>query len=167
MESLERQVQQLEENMSHMHVTNPHISEGSVGWHIEHCLLVMISIISALKKSDINSYRWVFNWRRAWIFFTQKIPRGRVKAPKYVDPLQINPLHVNPLHVTDQCVKDSLAKVHQLLEEMKTLPSKTYFHHFIFGDLDLKDTHYFLRIHTHHHLKIMAELINDDAKARQ
>ncbi|MCZ2474844.1 hypothetical protein G9H61_05265 [Aquirufa ecclesiirivi] len=160
MESLERQVQQLEENMVHLHVTNPLISEGSVGWHIDHCLLVMISIISALKKSDINSYRWVFNWRRAWIFFTQKIPRGRVKAPKYVDPL-----HIDPLHVTDQHAK--IAKVHQLLEEMKTLPSKTYFHHFIFGDLDLKDTHYFLRIHTHHHLKIMAELINGDAKTGQ
>ncbi|MHA8057138.1 hypothetical protein [Aquirufa nivalisilvae] len=157
MESLERQIHQLEENIAHAHMSNFQISEGSVGWHIEHSLLVMITVISALKKSDPNSYRWVFNWKRVWIFFTQKIPRGRVKAPKYVDPL-----HVNPLHVTDV-----LAKVHQLLEEMKTLPSKSYFRHFIFGDLALKDTHYFLRVHTHHHLKIMAELINDDAKAGQ
>ena len=152
MDSLERQINQLEENIAHAHVSNSQISEGSVGWHIEHSLLVMITVISALKKSEPNSYRWVFNWKRTWIFFTQKIPRGRVKAPKYVDPL----------HVTDV-----LAKVYQLLEEMKTLPSKTYFHHFIFGDLDLKDTHYFLRVHTHHHLKIMAELIYDNAKTGQ
>ncbi|MCZ2481474.1 hypothetical protein G9H64_00775 [Aquirufa nivalisilvae] len=157
MESLERQIHQLEENIAHAHVSNFQISEGSVGWHIEHSLLVMITVISALKKSDPNSYRWVFNWKRVWIFFTQKIPRGRVKAPKYVDPLQVTDLHVS----------DVLAKVHQLLEEMKTLPSKSYFRHFIFGDLALKDTHYFLRVHTHHHLKIMAELINDDAKAGQ
>ncbi|CAM4173411.1 hypothetical protein AQBE111736_04185 [Aquirufa beregesia] len=31
MESLERQIQQLKENMSHMYVTKAHISEGSVG----------------------------------------------------------------------------------------------------------------------------------------
>ncbi|MHA8104861.1 hypothetical protein [Aquirufa nivalisilvae] len=157
MESLERQIHQLEENITHADVSNFQISEGSVGWHIEHSLLVMITVISALKKSDPNSYRWVFNWKRVWIFFTQKIPRGRVKAPKYVDPLQVTDLHLS----------DVLAKVHQLLEEMKTLPSKSYFRHFIFGDLALKDTHYFLRVHTHHHLKIMSELINDDAKAGQ
>lgn len=160
MESLERQIQQLEENMAHVHVSNAQISDGSVGWHIDHCLLVMITIISALKKSDISTYHWVFNWKRAWIFFTQKIPRGRVKAPKYVDPL-----HIDPLLVTDQQAK--IAKVYQLLDEIKVFPSKAYFHHFIFGDLDLKDTLYFLRIHNHHHLKIMAELIHDDAKTGQ
>ncbi|MFL0162453.1 hypothetical protein [Aquirufa salirivi] len=157
MESLEWQIQQLEENISYMHVNHAHISKGSVGWHIEHSLLVMITVISALKKSDPNRYRWVFNWKRVWVFFTLKIPRGRVKAPSYVDPL----------HVTDIRIRDVLAKVYQLLEEMKRLPSKTYFHHFIFGDLDLADTQYFLRIHTYHHLKIMADLINDDAKAGQ
>ncbi|MFY9160728.1 hypothetical protein [Aquirufa ecclesiirivi] len=157
MESLERQIQQLEENISYLHVNDAQISKGSVGWHIEHCLLVMITVISALKKSDPHRYRWVFNWKRVWVFFTQKIPRGRVKAPKYVDPLQID-----LLNLTDQ-----LTKVKQSLEEMKTLPHKAYFHHFIFGDLDLKDTHYFLRVHTHHHLKIMAELINGDAEAGQ
>lgn len=162
MDSLERQVQQLEQYMAYSHVKNEQISKGSVGWHIEHCLLVMMTIFKALRKSEPSSYRWVFNWKRTWVFFTKNIPRGRVKAPSYVDPLHVTDQLVTDLHVTDQ-----LARVYQSLEEMKNLPPKAYFQHFIFGDLDLANTLYFLRIHTHHHLKIMAELIDDDAKAGQ
>lgn len=155
MESLERQVKQLEQNMAYMHVTNEKISKGSVGWHVEHSLMVMINIISALKKSDPSTYHWKFNWNRTRIFLTQKIPRGRVKAPSQVQPKgEIN---------LDE-LRAKLAKVYQSLEEVKALPSNAFFHHFIFGDLNLADTHYFLRIHTHHHLKIMAELIDDYTK---
>ncbi|MHA8088229.1 hypothetical protein [Aquirufa sp. Wall-65K1] len=178
MESLEKQIEQLEKNLAYMQVRNEQISKGSVGWHIEHSLLVIISIVSALKKSDIDTYRWVFNWKRAWVFFTQKFPRGRVKAPLIVDPSynnQINDsIQANPIHVSDQesdqqlsDIQAQIAKVYQLVEEMKMIPPNAYFHHFIFGDLNLADTHYFLRIHTHHHLKIMADLINDYTKTGQ
>ncbi|RXK48932.1 DinB family protein [Aquirufa rosea] len=157
MESLERQVQVLEKNMALAHITNPLISEGSVGWHIEHCLMVMITIISALKKSDPSTYHWMFNARRAWVFLTQRVPRGRVKAPSFVQPQgEIN---------LDE-IRAKIAKVYQSLEEANALPPNTHFRHFIFGVLDLKDSLYFLRIHTHHHLKIIQDLIDDNFKTR-
>ena len=80
MESLEKQIEQLEKNLAYMQVRNEQISKGSVGWHIEHSLLVIISIVSALKKSDIDTYRWVFNWKRAWVFYPKISSRASESA---------------------------------------------------------------------------------------
>lgn len=56
------------------------VSEGAVGWHIEHSLLVITQIIEGLKRSDVSKYKWTFNFSRLVVLGLNKIPRGKAKA---------------------------------------------------------------------------------------
>ena len=66
---------------------NTNVSKSSVGWHIEHSLKTIDLIITACKKSDPSTYQWKFKLNRFLILdVLQKIPRGKGKAPKVVQP---------------------------------------------------------------------------------
>ena len=54
MNKLENITKELTDFSSQLEVTMPEISAASIGWHIEHTLLVTNSIINVLKKSDPN-----------------------------------------------------------------------------------------------------------------
>ena len=65
---------------------NTAISTSNVGWHIEHSLLVINGIIIQLQQTDPASYKWQFKWAKIMVFWMNKIPRGKGKAPKIVQP---------------------------------------------------------------------------------
>ena len=58
------------------------ISEAAVGWHIEHCLLVIKQITSTVAQSEPKLYKSKFNMSRFFVFLSKTIPRGKAKAPK-------------------------------------------------------------------------------------
>jgi hypothetical protein len=79
-----------------------------------------------------------------------RIPRGRAKAPKVVQP---------KANFNTETLKNHLEKGKTKLAELDTIGDKNYFEHPYFGHLRLKPTIKFLEIHTNHHLKIINDII--------
>lgn len=152
MEKLLRLIKQLEMNVSNYAEQQTAISAANVGWHIEHSLLVFVRIITAMETSDPALYKSSFNLKKLLVYTLNKIPRGKAKAPKIVQP-------------TEDMMPDKLmSNIETATLKIKALASLQKHHHFdhpYFGKLNLKETNKFLAIHTNHHLKI----INDIMKA--
>jgi Protein of unknown function (DUF1569) len=148
MKKLETKVQELTQYLSAFDKIDQTISSASVGWHIEHSLLVIKQITSTVAQSDSSLYQKKFNFSRSWVL--NYIPRGKAKAPKIVLP-------GNDLN--QQLLEDSIKHTFQALNYLKDCQENQYFMHPYFGALNKNQTIRFLSIHTHHHLKIIADII--------
>lgn len=127
------------------------VSKSSVGWQIEHSLKTIDLITTACKKSDPSTYQWKFNLNRFLILdVLQKIPRGKAKAPKVVQPEG---------EITRESLQLHMEKVHQNLENWEKLDRNVYFSHPYFGNLHKKATERFLKLHTLHHLHIIEDIL--------
>jgi hypothetical protein len=126
------------------------VSQSCVGWHIEHTLLVINTIMDTLRKSDSNRYKWKFNLARTMVQTTGKIPRGRAQAPTSVVPPGAHSL---------EKLQEQLLLTKKNLLYLQRLPANSYFRHPYFGDLNVKPATRFLFIHTLHHLKIIRDIL--------
>jgi len=141
----------LHSHISDFEKTNPLVSTSTIGWQIEHSFLVINTVVVQIKESNPKDYKWKFNKNRLLIqTLLRKIPRGKVRAPKVVQPIEeINLEHLKR-HL--QVTKDNVAAL-ELLE------TQNYFPHPFMGDLNLKTTIDFLGLHTKHHLKIIEDIL--------
>ena len=87
---LEKELHALYGYIPEIRTINPPVSQVSVGWHLDHSLIVIIAIIQVLQQSQPSSYRWRPNLGRWYIFSRGSIPRGRGKSPKSVLPGEIS-----------------------------------------------------------------------------
>ncbi|MFN0083183.1 MAG: hypothetical protein ACKVOM_11765 [Ferruginibacter sp.] len=150
MQKLSAYIEALAEKIEHAEKINPAVSSSSVGWHVQHSLMVITAISDQLKKSDSFEYKYRFNKWRTLVFLMNKIPRGKGKSPSFVNPLQVS------------SVVDLLAMVESskmMIKELKTFPKHSYFTHPYFGKLHLNSSIQFLNIHTNHHLKIIKDIV--------
>lgn len=144
-------LEQLESYIADYEKVNLSISKSSVGWHLEHSFLVLYAVSNNLKKSNPSDYKWKFNFNRFLVqTILKKIPRGRGKAPKSVQPVE---------EITSESLKNKLEKVRNSLAELESLDAKNHFTHPYFGNLNLKNTIHFLELHTKHHLKIIEDIL--------
>jgi hypothetical protein len=150
MNTLKTCITTLESKIEKQAVVNKVVSEASVGWHIEHSLLVINQIIGVLKVSDAGLYKWKFNFTRAIVLATKRFPRGRVRAPKSVTPT--TDFNAETLQ---SYVKKTLIKI----EDLNDLEPNKNFNHPIFGNLNKKQAIKFLSIHTKHHLHIIDDIL--------
>ncbi len=150
MEKLNAILAQLESHIPDFEKSNPAVSNSTVGWQIDHSLLVINSVIDQLKASNPQDYKWTLNKYRILIGITNTIPRGKVRVPKSVKPIDV--ATIEELTSRVELAKKNIA-------DIKTLPAKSYFTHPFFGDLKLKTTIWFLKLHTNHHLKIIADMM--------
>jgi hypothetical protein len=157
MRKLEQLISELESNIAHHELTVPHVSAGSVGWHIEHSLLVLNTVIGALAKSDPLNYKRRFDIRRTTVMLLGRIPRGKIRAPKAVQP-------------STEFNKDSLQQhVHQTRENLKTLGQLSaghYFTHPFLGDFKLGPAIKFITIHTKHHYHIIQDIVGNKKETK-
>ena len=130
--------------------SNQAISEASVGWHIEHSLLVIKQITATVAQSEPKLYKSKFNMSRFFVFLSNTIPRGKAKAPKVVIPAE---------NITLETLQESLKNTYQAVAYLKDCQEQQYFMHPFFGQLNKKQTIKFLAIHTPHHLKIIRDII--------
>ena len=130
--------------------SNTAISEVAVGWHIEHCLLVIKQITATVAQSDPKLYKSKFNMSRFFVFLSKTIPRGKAKAPKVVIPTN---------EITLEALQESLANTYGAITYLKDCEEYQYFMHPFFGQLNKKQTIKFLVIHTEHHLKIIRDIL--------
>jgi hypothetical protein len=130
--------------------SNQAISEASVGWHIEHSLLVIKQITATVAQSEPKLYKSKFNMSRFFVFLSNTIPRGKAKAPKVVIPAE---------NITLETLQESLKNTYQAVAYLKDCQEDQYFMHPFFGQLNKKQTIKFLAIHTQHHLKIIRDIL--------
>lgn len=128
----------------------PAVSAGTVGWHIEHSLLVITQIIEGVKRSDPKKYKWAFNFKRFVILGSNKIPRGKAKAPDSVCPKE---------SIDESTLFESVAKARNSINELLACPKNSYFIHPYFDQLNKAATIRFFEVHTKHHLKIIHDIL--------
>jgi hypothetical protein len=151
MKELNDLIGQIENNLPHWKKQNTTISQATVGWQLDHSLLVINGIIAQLAKSNPKDYQWRPNWKRVYIKLRNNIPRGKAKAPKQVCPAET---------ITIEMLQDKLILAQNSLKVLESLPKNSFFTHPYFGDLNLKAAIWFLKLHTQHHLKIVNDIIN-------
>ncbi len=147
---LQKLIDQLESYIPDFEKTNSAVSNATIGWQIDHSLLVINGVIDELKNSNPSTYKWKFNKYRILIQITNTIPRGKVRVPKSVKPIDI---------ATIEELKTKLEIARMNIADIATFNVKSYFTHPFFGDLDLKATIWFLKLHTKHHLKIIEDML--------
>jgi hypothetical protein len=145
-------VNELESKIPHSEKLNEAVSQASVGWHIQHSLMVALQIINAVGKSNPAEYQYKFKLSKFLVYTLNKIPRGKAKAPESVIPKEA--MNTDELNKHVQLLKTRLAL-------LNTLHPGSYFKHPYFGHLNLKDTQKMLLIHTRHHLHIINDIIHD------
>ena len=150
MENLPTLLNQLESKIPYRNKNKLTVSQASVGWHIEHSLLVITEVIQALLNSIPGNYKPAFSWKRIFIYSIGKIPRGKAKAPRFVLP---------EAEVNLERIKSNFAVAKIKIVELSELNKKSFFKHPYFGNLNLKQSRTLLNIHTKHHLKIIEDII--------
>ncbi|MEO5777398.1 MAG: DUF1569 domain-containing protein [Flavobacterium sp.] len=151
MNQLQNLLNQLESYITSYAKENTAISNSTVGWQIVHSFMVINNVVDAIKKSNPNNYKWRFNKNRFLVqTILKKIPRGKVRAPKAVQPFE---------EITLEHLKNQLEITRNNIAGLGILGSKNYFTHPFMGDLNLKTTIHFLELHTKHHLKIIEDIL--------
>ena len=141
---------QLENHISNFEKTNPNVSNSTVGWQIDHCLLVINGIIGQIEISDPLKFQPKWTFPKFMVFITGKIPRGKAKAPKVVIPTQV---------ATQEKLIAKLAVAKNNVLKLDSFSENQFFNHPFFKDLNVKQTKKFLTIHTKHHLKIIEDIL--------
>ena len=150
MKSLEKVLKDLENKIAHQNAFNEKVSKSDVAWHIDHSLKVILAVTEALKKSNPAEYQWKYNFKRQLVYTLGFIPRGKGKAPKAVQSFE---------EITTEAIEQQFKKAAVALGELQQLDKNSNFQHPYFGSLNLKPTLKFLKLHTHHHIKIMNDII--------
>ena len=151
MTKIQSLLDRLESNIPNFEKTNFAVSNSTVGWQIDHSLLVINTVVFQIKKSNPDDYKWKFNKNRFLVqTILRKIPRGRVRAPKTVQPFEESTL---------EHLKSQLEITRNNVASLELLEAKNYFTHPFMGDLNLKTTIDFLELHTKHHLKIIEDIL--------
>jgi hypothetical protein len=140
----------LESKISDYEKVNTSISTSSVGWHVEHTLLVLINVTERIKNSKPEEFKANFNFVRTIVFTLNKIPRGKGKAPKPVQP---------NMNITLESIKAKLQLAKEKVNELYKLDKNKHFVHPYFGNVKLNGCIKFLGIHTEHHIKIIEDII--------
>ncbi len=141
---------ELETKVTQSEKINTAVSQTSVGWHIQHILLVGLQIITAVEKSNPADYKYKFSLPKFLVYTLNKIPRGKAKAPESVRPKET--------FNTDE-LKKNIQLLKSRLVVLDTLQPRHFFKHPYFGNLNLKATVKMLNLHTKHHLDIINDII--------
>ncbi len=150
MESLASLINELENKIPFIEQKNEAISQVTVGWHLEHSLLALIKMITAVEHSNPAEYKEKFNLKRLIVLTLGKIPRGRAKVPDSVKP-------ADETNLTN--LQGLIEKAKQKAELFEQLSQDKFFTHPVFGDLQVNKARRVIAIHTYHHLKIINDII--------
>lgn len=150
MNSLHNLLLLLESYISNSDKRNSKVSNSTVGWQIDHSLLVINGIVEQLEISNPNEFQPKWNFPKFMVFTMGKIPRGKAKAPKVVIPTHV---------ATQEELKAKLEVAKNNILKLDSFSENSFFKHPFFKDLNVKQTEKFLVIHTQHHLKIIQDIL--------
>ncbi len=150
MTKLENQLHALDQAIQKGDLQKVSVSKSGTYWHIGHALKVIISIIGVMEASvpdqfvKKNSFMWLL------IQWFGVIPRGKGRSPKRVLP---------PEQLDRALLEQMLKEAREAVAILPSLPPDKYFRHPAFGDMRKKKAIKFIGIHSHHHIKIINEII--------
>mgnify|MGYP006389271309 CR=1 FL=1 len=150
MKSLSALINELENKLPFIEQKNEAISQVSIGWHLEHTLLALIKMITAVEHSNPEDYKKEFNLKRSIVLVLGKIPRGKAKAPDSVKAGE---------EINMSNIKGLIEKAKQKAELFEQLGQDKFFKHPVFGDLQVKKARRIIAIHTYHHIKIINDIL--------
>jgi len=150
MENIQNQLRKIESLVPEINKENLQISKASVGWHLEHSLLILNGSLKGLTMTNPENYRPKFSIKKFVFLNFGLIPKGKIKSPKQFIPLETP---------TKESIEKLLNLAKERLETVKNLPSKSYITHPFLGDFDKITTLKFLVLHTNHHLKIVDDIL--------
>ena len=151
MRSLAVLIDELETKLPFIEQKKESVSQVTVGWHLEHSLLALIKMISAVENSNPADYKKKFNLQRSVVLLLDKFPRGRGRAPDSVKPGE---------EITMANITGLLVKAKQKAGSFEKISQDKFFKHPIFGDLRGKHARRIIVIHTLHHIKIINDIIS-------
>ena len=151
MKSLLALINALENKLPFAEQKKESVSLVTVGWHIEHSLMALIKMVSAVEHSNPADYKGKFNLKRSIVLTLGKIPSGKAKAPEAVKPGE----EINMANITGL-----LAKAKQKAELFEKLSADKFFTHPVFGDVRIKQARRVIAIHTQHHIKIINDILS-------
>jgi hypothetical protein len=149
-ESLIPFIKELDSHVSSKDKRNDKISKSDIAWQIDHSLKVFNLVSDTLLNSDPDLYTSKFNKWRLLFFTIGYFPRGKVKAPKYVQPPEL---------ILNEDLASQIQLAYENIENIKSANDHAHFKHFIFGVLNKSRTIRFLQLHTNHHLKIIRDIL--------
>lgn len=148
--TLENKLDKLENYIPYFEKINLKVSKVTVGWHLDHSLKVINTVITTTKKSDVSLYKNNFSFLGKVLFTLGFFPKGKAKAPKYVMPPEI-------IMKSEIIAQLDLAK--ENFKELENLAENSFFKHPLFGNVNSKKIPRFLTLHTNHHLKIIKDIL--------
>lgn len=154
MKKLVQYVNELSTFLPSANTLNETVSSSSVGWHIDHSLLVLSQIISAMEASDPINYQYQFNLKRFLAFSFNRFPRGVAKAPKLVKPTET---------FNESSTIAAFENMRHRLTILENVAPNQFFTHPFFGKLNKKAAIKMLTIHTAHHILIIKDIIHKQA----
>lgn len=147
---IEAQINQFKSLLSKKDLQASSVSNGNIGWHIAHSILVIIKMITAMEKSDVQAFKYKFSLLK-WLMFTfKKIPRGKRKAPATVQPPEV---------FDTPYFDDLFSKVAEKLASYQKLPKNANLVHPAIGLINKEEALKFLFVHNKHHLSIINDII--------
>ena len=152
MEKLEIVLKEIEDHIQFHEQVNQSISQVSVGWQLEHLMLVINNVVATMKNSDPKAYKFVYKPVRLYVMLKGKIPRGKGKAPKGVVPPEEEKRTIENL-------KAQLAITRNSIQKLTKLHKKQFFKHPLFGNMRRNAAIKFLGIHSNHHLAIVKDIL--------
>jgi hypothetical protein len=126
------------------------VSQVPVGWHIEHSLLALVKMITAVEHSNPADYKWKFNLKRFIVLTLGKIPRGKARVPDSVKPGE---------EISEATITPLIEKAKQKAGLFEKLSKDKFFTHPVFGDVQVRQARRIIAIHTLHHLKIVNDIL--------
>lgn len=147
---LDKEFNFIKAHIQYLEKVNTKVSKVSVGWHLDHSLKVMNSVIENINSSTAVHYQPKFSALRLVTFTLGFFPRGKAKSPKRVLPPEI---------IVKKDIEHQLETAMHNLKLMDGLDQHQFFTHPLFHQLNKKQTIKFLGLHTNHHLKIVKDIL--------
>jgi hypothetical protein len=151
MQQLENILNEINRRIEFHEKLSENVSKVSIGWHLEHTMLVLINVAQAIEASNPSDYRFQFKLIRYVIMTIKKIPRGKARAPKGVCPAEEGR--------TVKSLQAQLQSARLSVQKLGTLNKNQFFAHPYFGNMKLKAAVKFLGIHSNHHLAIVKDIL--------
>ncbi|WP_420570742.1 DUF1569 domain-containing protein [Kordia sp.] len=132
---------------------NKAVSKADVAWHLDHMLKTINRLSESLESSDPTMYHSSFNVPRIMSLTGGIIPRGRAQSPQNVRP---------PENILTENIHAQILEAKDNIQKLENLDANANFDHPVFGMLNKAQTIRFLEVHTAHHLKIIADILDSE-----
>lgn len=144
------QIEEMESYLPYRDLANLEVSQASIAWQLDHSLKAIINLTEALQNSDPNDYNRNFNLSRTFVFTAGDFPRGVAQAPASVTPPEV---------ILVETLIDQFATAKLKAGILQDLPENASYDHAQFGLLNRNEVARLIEVHTHHHLKIIEDIL--------